>query len=346
MTKRNQKNPKNLIDENQLVGRKQLKKTPSKKGKSKNTENDAENADHNPTSENITKITKNKSDEIEVEQKHNQTPQPPHVPPHVLPHVPHHQPTNDTMETTSINDEQPRVPPVRQKQYYDEDKEDSLSYLIDVLPYIDTDYTTEDQERVNKLIESEKRIFPPTKNYLEHLPAPELNFSGSLFLKEELSRISRKEGMQTMDTFRYEVPPPPASKQNDLNAWLIAVNNSKAQLQHQNLRIVNLDLLNRFGPNAWRANLQNLENIQRMEAKAIEQKKKEIEELNRQRKSEQLNAATKLKQMENRWLELVNKNVDIEIACINLEKEIENMKLAAGLNQSTTDTPMEQSITQ
>jgi len=250
------------------------------------------------------------------------------------------------METTSINDEQQRVPPIRQKQYYDEDKEDSLSYLIDVLPYIDTDYTTEDQERVNKLIESEKRIFSHTKNYLEHLPAPELNFSGSIFLKEELSRISRKEGMQTMDTFRYEVPPPPASKQNDLNAWVIAVNNSKAQLQHQNLRIVNLDLLNRFGPNAWRANLQNLENIQRMEAKAIEQKKKEIEELNRQRKSEQLNAATKLKQMENRWLELVNKNVDIEIACINLDNEINNMCLSSGINRSTIDTPMEQSTTQ
>jgi len=250
--------PKKSNRRKSTTKKKTTKKTPSKKGKSKNTENGAENADHN-------QITKNNSDEIEVEQAQSNT-QPPNVPPH--------QPTNDKMETTSINDEQQRVPPIRQKQYYDEDKEeDSLSYLIDVLPYIDTDYTTEDQERVNKLIESEKRIFSHTKNYLEHLPAPELNFSGSIFLKEELSRISRKEGMQTMDTFRYEVPPPPASKQNDLNAWVIAVNNSKAQLQHQNLRIVNLDLLNRFGPNAWRANLQNLENIQRMEAKAIEQKK-------------------------------------------------------------------------
>jgi pre-mRNA-splicing factor SPF27 len=43
------------------------------------------------------------------------------------------------------------------------------------------------------------------------------------------------------------------SKQADVSAWTAAVDNAHAQLEHQLNRITNLELLLRYGDNAWRA---------------------------------------------------------------------------------------------
>lgn len=46
------------------------------------------------------------------------------------------------------------------------------------------------------------------------------------------------------------------SKAHDLNAWTKACDNAHAQLEHQMNRITNLELLLRYGANAWRAQTQ------------------------------------------------------------------------------------------
>ncbi len=38
---------------------------------------------------------------------------------------------------------------------------------------------------------------------------------------------------------RYELPQPGAALKNDISAWQDCVNNSYAQLEHQNVRLVN-----------------------------------------------------------------------------------------------------------
>jgi pre-mRNA-splicing factor SPF27 len=43
------------------------------------------------------------------------------------------------------------------------------------------------------------------------------------------------------------------NKANDYSAWLAATNNAHAQLEHQLNRISNLELLLKYGANAWRA---------------------------------------------------------------------------------------------
>lgn len=49
----------------------------------------------------------------------------------------------------------------------------------------------------------------------------------------------------------------PQNKANDYSAWLAASNNAHAQLEHQLGRIANLELLLRFGANAWRAQVRD-----------------------------------------------------------------------------------------
>jgi len=53
--------------------------------------------------------------------------------------------------------------------------------------------------------------------------------------------------MPALDTSRYRLEPPPASKKHDLGAWKACVDNAHSQLEHQYLRIVNLELMLKYG---------------------------------------------------------------------------------------------------
>lgn len=52
--------------------------------------------------------------------------------------------------------------------------------------------------------------------------------------------------------WRYELPAPSSGQKNDISAWQECVNNSMAQLEHQGVRIENLELMAQFGTNAWK----------------------------------------------------------------------------------------------
>jgi pre-mRNA-splicing factor SPF27 len=53
--------------------------------------------------------------------------------------------------------------------------------------------------------------------------------------------------MAPLDTSRYRLDPPGPTKRNDFNAWKSALDNAHAQLEHQYLRILNLELLLKYG---------------------------------------------------------------------------------------------------
>lgn len=52
---------------------------------------------------------------------------------------------------------------------------------------------------------------------------------------------------------RYELPAPSSGQKNDITAWQECVNNSMAQLEHQAVRIENLELMSQYGTNGWKA---------------------------------------------------------------------------------------------
>ncbi|CAB3978093.1 pre-mRNA-splicing factor SPF27-like [Paramuricea clavata] len=57
--------------------------------------------------------------------------------------------------------------------------------------------------------------------------------------------------------------------------------------------------------------------------------RKEIQQINWQRKSEQITAGKDLRNLEQSWIGLVSKNYEIERACADLEAEIEKMQTEA-----------------
>jgi pre-mRNA-splicing factor SPF27 len=81
------------------------------------------------------------------------------------------------------------------------------------------------------------------------------------------------------------------------------VNNSMAQLEHQAVRIENLELMSQHGCNAWKVYNENLIHM-------IEHAQKELQKLS--------------------WVSLVSKNYEIEWTIVQLENEIYQIKQQHG----------------
>ena len=93
--------------------------------------------------------------------------------------------------------------------------------------------------------------------------------------------------------FRYELPAPSSGQKNDITAWQECVNNSMAQLEHQAVRIENLELMSQHGCNAWKVYNENLVHMIEHAQKELQKLRKHIQDLNWQRKNMQLTAGSK-----------------------------------------------------
>jgi pre-mRNA-splicing factor SPF27 len=178
------------------------------------------------------------------------------------------------------------------------------------------------------MIEEEMRRYKPAKNYLESLPLRMKAFETSI-LKAEMERIALRQPMEMLSMHRYELPAPSAAQKNDVVAWQEAVENSMAQLEHQALRIINLELLSQYGSAAWRAHNEVLKRMLQEEQNSLEVIRSQIQEVNRQRKLEQSKAGDELSRLETHWQDLVRKNYKIEEACMQLQSEIKQLQKMA-----------------
>lgn len=201
--------------------------------------------------------------------------------------------------------------------------------VVDALPYIDQGYDEPGvREAALAMVEEETRRYRPTKNYLEHLPPLNLTAFETEIMRNEFERMQQRLPMDVLSMKRYELPPPPAGKMTDIAAWNECVENSMAQLEHQATRICNLELMLDYGCESWKCYLELLVKCVSQAQKQLQILRKEIQEINWQRKETQMQAGEKLKKLESMWVGLVSKNYEIEQACVQLEKEIaENQDL-------------------
>jgi len=192
---------------------------------------------------------------------------------------------------------------------------------IDALPYIDQQYTPAMQKQVESLIEAELKTFKPAKDYLAQWPMHEPDFEAHPLLQAEWMRICDQQPMPKLDTTRYQLDPPPSSRQTDLAAWQKSIDNAQAQLEHQANRISNLELLQKHGANAWRAHLNGLEAASNSATQLQNSLSNEIDAVTRKRKHDQTKAGPTLQKLEGEWVSSVRKNIEIESQCMRLERE-------------------------
>ena len=122
---------------------------------------------------------------------------------------------------------------------------------------------------------------PPLPSLFEHSPL----LAGALARAEAAQFRKPQDGL---DDERYKLPPPNAGDEATLEAWQASLDNAFSQVGYQHLRLTNVDLLNRFGGNAWRlSNFLVEQSVERIN-KETEAVQAETEEINRTRKNDQV----------------------------------------------------------
>ncbi|CAG2119034.1 unnamed protein product [Medioppia subpectinata] len=219
--------------------------------------------------------------------------------------------------------------------------------LVDALPYIDMGFEEPGvREAVLEMVSEETRRYKATKNYLDNLSQLNLKDFETDLMRTELERLHNRQPMDMLSMKRYELPGPPAGKMTDLSAWNESVANSMAQLQHQSIRIDNLELMQRLGSEGWKQYNETLTQMQSNAQKDLQELRKHIQEVNWFRKSSQMAAGDKIKHLESEWVSLVAKNYEIERQCLHLELEISEMERKLNVNhnnESNVETNEEES---
>ncbi|KAI9487229.1 MAG: Pre-mRNA-splicing factor SPF27 [Benjaminiella poitrasii] len=194
---------------------------------------------------------------------------------------------------------------------------------IDALPYVDRELDDENMKiTVERMIEQEMRRMKRKER--SDLPLNIDLFEKDDLLKKEIERIEKKQPLDALDIKRYELQGP--DDENELEGWKSAVDNTKSQLESQAGSMFNLELLQKYGANAWRVHNYQLEADLAAIKKNTEVLRNKILEINRERKNEQTEAAASLSSLENKWSDLITQNLQVGIACSALESEVQELR--------------------
>ncbi|KAF8649883.1 hypothetical protein AX16_005645 [Volvariella volvacea WC 439] len=161
--------------------------------------------------------------------------------------------------------------------------------ILDSLPYFDDDLQKYPDLKQKVEEELAKEPKPPAALHPRVPPEYQL-FAKNPLLQKELERVSKHEPFPSLDTIRYQLPAPTSTPGTD-EEWQSALNNARAQLEHQRLRHTNLTLLQTYGANAWRVHNYLLEATAKQIEQASEDLKQLTLEVNRERKNQQVDSA-------------------------------------------------------
>ncbi|KAH9473965.1 hypothetical protein MJO28_000194 [Puccinia striiformis f. sp. tritici] len=221
---------------------------------------------------------------------------------------------------------------------------------IDSLPYYDRDLDVIPnlRQRIEREIELElKSTPPPPTSNLDQTTThhPFLSeFPNLLASSARPSRLADRSdpnyqsngSTDSLDIERFNIPYP--DDHTSLEEWEKALSNAKSQLEHQRLRLINLDLIGKHGANHWKlSNFLVDQEISKVD-KLVALCKDEIDDVNRRRKAHQTDVGDRLTDLAQKWQNLISTNISLEITNINLKMEVEALQQEAATLKQKLET--------
>ncbi|KAK4751000.1 hypothetical protein SAY87_004482 [Trapa incisa] len=220
----------------------------------------------------------------------------------------------------------------------------SNAETVDALPYIDEDYGHPIvKQEVDRLVEEEmRRSSKKPSDFLKTLPpVPKLTFENNPMLAREYDRVRAGKPPMPFDFSRSNLDMPPNHKRTDESAWKQVIHRAQRLSQHETIRLENLELMSKHGAEVWVQHNKRLEGLLSRLQKLAKEQNEKIESVNRERKYHQQATAYELNALSSQWRELCLKNMEIQVACLNLKNQIEELKKEADERGWNLETSME-----
>ncbi|ODQ65817.1 hypothetical protein NADFUDRAFT_51094 [Nadsonia fulvescens var. elongata DSM 6958] len=201
--------------------------------------------------------------------------------------------------------------------------------FFDSLPYIDITPTEDEVLTAEAVILSQLIADSPEyKSVLHHSLSKQTKENQSFLtpaLEEEFERIENGElkmngGIDLSKYSQLEMPDETSGKKK------INLKRAYVALCHTQNRQDNLELLLEYGKNQWLIGNDNLAHTVQVIDQEIDTVTREIDYLNRERKRQQVEKDGGFKYMESRWKESLRNVLDVNIACVQLSGEIDQMQ--------------------
>ncbi|KAJ4265517.1 hypothetical protein NW762_004806 [Fusarium torreyae] len=192
------------------------------------------------------------------------------------------------------------------------------------LPYVDQEPTPEALAAARALITAEASSQPPQPS-----SNPEPSFSPAI--TTEIERVSKSSTpLAVVDLSRYEAPSPSALPATALPAAAVAHS-------YLSSRLTNLELLDKWGKNAWLLGNHGLE----AELQALERElaatKREVDIVNLERQKRQNAVGAEIKTLDDTWRAGVGRVLETEVAVEELRRKVREelaRRATQGLEQS------------
>ncbi|RKP11904.1 Pre-mRNA-splicing factor SPF27 [Piptocephalis cylindrospora] len=202
---------------------------------------------------------------------------------------------------------------------------DNQDIILDALPYVDKEVDAPGmRDLAEGLIEEElaRKKAPSTAD--SELPKAISLFESNPFLKDAYERTVTVKANDTdagVDFSRYTLAEP--SKEDGPEKWESAVDMAKATLEHQRLRMCNLELMQRYGTMMWKGHTSQLDvGVKGMEREVKTIKKEDLGRINKERKRYQLEMGESLQSLDQQWKGLISSNLQTQLACMTLASEL------------------------
>jgi len=127
---------------------------------------------------------------------------------------------------------------------------------------------------------------------------------------------------EKLDVSRYDLVPPSGQKANDLAEWKRVAENAQAQIEHSRNRLMNLEMMQKYGERMWVKHLSDLEIYEESLKRESQRVRKAVEDTNKFRKLEQVGCGNDLRNLTREWEEYVERNGKISEAISLLENDI------------------------